>query len=67
MTEENQKTFNASMDHTKLLAVYTKKQELCQAFVANAGNPITMADMVQMWAMHAVATGVMRGAYHELE
>ena len=65
MAEENRKTFNAPMDLTKLLLVYTKKQECCQAFALDAGNPITMADMVQTGVMHAVATGVMWDAYHE--
>ena len=40
MAEKNQKTFHAPMDPTKLLALYTKKQKLCQAFAADAGNPI---------------------------
>ena len=65
MVEENRKIFNAPMDPTKPLSVYTKKQKCCQAFTAEANNPITMADMVQIEAMHAVAIGVMHDAYHE--
>ena len=65
MAEEYQKTSKAPMDPTKPLAVYTKKQKLCQAFVADAGNPITMADMVQTGVMQAVAMGVMWDAYCE--
>ena len=50
---------------SKPLAVYTKKQEHCQAFAANAGNPISMVDMRQMGVTHAVAMGIMHKAYHE--
>ena len=42
MAEQNQKMFNEFMDPTKPLMVHTKKQERCQAFVADAGNPIIM-------------------------
>ena len=59
MAEKKQKHFNAPMDPSKLLAVYTKNQECCQAFAADASNPISMADMVQMGLTHAVMTGVM--------
>ena len=52
------------MDPTKLLAVYTKKQEGCQAILADASNPRTIADMVQMVVMHAFPMGVMQDAYH---
>ena len=52
------------MDATILLAVY-KKQERCQAFVADAGNPKTMVDMVQTGVRHVVAMGVMQDAYHD--
>ena len=47
----------------KLLAVYTKKQECCQTFAADASNPISMADMVQVGVTHAMATRVMHDAY----
>ena len=36
-----------------------KKQEQCWAFAADAGNTISMTDMVQMGVMHAMETGVM--------
>ena len=65
MANDNKKQFKAPMDPSKPLAVYTKKQECCQAFVADAGNPTSMADMVQMGVTHAVATGVMCKAYCE--
>ena len=65
MAEENHKHCNASMDPSKPLAVYTKKQECCQAFVTDASNLIRMMDMVQMEMTHAVATGVMCDAYHK--
>ena len=65
MADNNQKQFNTPMDPSKPLAVYTKKQECCQAFAANAGNPISMADMVQKGVTHVVATGVMCEANHE--
>ena len=53
------------MGPSKPLVVYIKKQECCQALVANANNPISMADMVQTGVTHAVATGVMCNAYCE--
>ena len=52
MAKENQKTFNAPMDPTKPLVLYAKKQEHCQAFVADASNPITMADSIMQDAYH---------------
>ena len=58
MAEDNRKNFNVSMDPSKLLAVYTKQQELCPAFAANARNSTCMADMVQTGVTHAVAMGV---------
>ena len=63
MAEENQTTFHNPMDPTKPLVVYTKKQECCQAFTEDAGNPITMVNTVQMGMMHVVAMGVMQDAY----
>ena len=65
MGEGNKKTFNKPMDPRKSLAVYAKKQKWCQAFAADAGNPISMTDKVEMGATHAVATGHMRNAYQE--
>ena len=65
MANDDGKQFNAPMEPSKPLAVYTKKQEHCQAFAADASNPIRMADMVQMGVTHAVATGVMCNAYHK--
>ena len=61
MAEEYQKAFNKPMYPTKPFVIYIKK---CQVFAADAGNFITMADMVQMGVMHAVAIGVMWNAYH---
>ena len=57
--EENQKPFNAPMDLTKPLAVYTKKQECSEVFMADTSNPINMVDMVQMGVMYAVAMDIM--------
>ena len=48
MEEENRKNFNTTMDPSKPLAVYTQKQECCQASAADASNPISMVDMVQI-------------------
>ena len=62
MAEENQKKFNAPIDPSKPLAVYTKKQKHCQAFAADAGSPISMADMMQTGVTHVVATRVMHDA-----
>ena len=65
MAEDKHKLFNEPIDPTKPLAIYTKKQERCQALAADSGNPITMADMVQTGVMHAVATGLIHNAYQE--
>ena len=62
MVEENRENFNTLMHPIKPMAVYTKKQECCQAFAVVAGNPTTMVNMVQTGMIHAVATGVMRDA-----
>ena len=64
MADDNHKQFNTTMDSYKPLAVYTKKQEHCQAFAADVGNPISMADGAN-GVTHAVATRVMHKAYRE--
>ena len=63
MVEENSRIFNKPINSTKLLVVYAEKQKRCQAFVTDAGNLITMVDMVQTGVTHVVAIGVMWDAY----
>ncbi|KAL7523601.1 hypothetical protein ACHAXR_000252 [Thalassiosira sp. AJA248-18] len=55
--------FNEAIDPTKTLAVYTRKQELCQEIANDAGVEITEATMVTTGTKHAVATGGMEDAW----
>ena len=55
--DENLARFNEGIDPTRTLAVYTRKQELCQEIAADADVPITEATMVTTGTKHAVATG----------
>ena len=57
MIDKNLATFNEGIDPTRTLAVYTRKQEVCQEIAADANVPITEATMVTTGTKHAVATG----------
>jgi hypothetical protein len=61
--DENLLEFNEGIDPSKTLAVYKRKQELCQEVAADAGVPITEATMVTTGTKHAVATGGMEEAW----
>jgi hypothetical protein len=63
--DENLVRFNDGIDPTKTLAVYTRKQELCQETAADADVPITEATMVTTGTKHAVATGGMDQPWKE--
>ena len=65
MAEEKQKNFQHLHGPYQTTGNIYKKQECCQAFVADASNPITMAGIVQTGVMHVVATGVVQDAYHD--
>ena len=62
MADDNHKQFNAPWTPPNCWLSTQKKQEHCQAFAADASNPISMVDMVQMGVTHVVATRVMRKA-----
>ncbi|KAL7531195.1 hypothetical protein ACHAXR_003897, partial [Thalassiosira sp. AJA248-18] len=55
--------FNEGIDPSKTLAVYTRKQELCQEIANDAGVEITEATMVTTGTKHAVAAGGMDDAW----
>ena len=63
--DENLASFNEGIDPTKTLAVYTRKQELCQETANDAAVPITEATMVTTGTKHAVATGGMDQPWKE--
>jgi hypothetical protein len=57
--DDNLKSFNEGIDPSRPLAVYTRKQELCQETASDAHVPIDEATMVTTGTKHAVATGGM--------
>ena len=57
--DANLATFNEGIDATKTLAVYTRKQELCQEIALDARVEITESTMVTTATKHAVSTGGM--------
>jgi hypothetical protein len=63
--DENLATFNEGIDPSKTLAIYTRKQELCQHVANDADVPITEATMVTTGTKHAVATGGMDQPWKE--
>jgi hypothetical protein len=63
--DSNLESFNEGIDPSKTLAVYTRKQELCQETANDADVPITEATMVTTGTKHAVATGGMDQAWKE--
>ena len=63
--DTNMEEFNKGIDPSITLAVYTRKQELCQEMAHDAGIPITEAMMVSTATKHAVATGGMEQAWKE--
>ncbi len=63
--DDNLKSFNEGIDPSRPLAVYTRKQELCQETASDAHVPIDEATMVTTGTKHAVATGGMDQAWKE--
>ena len=61
--DSNLVEFNEGIDPTKTLAVYTRKQELCQEIASDAQVAITEAQMVTTATKHAVAAGGMEEAW----
>ena len=63
--DANVARFNEGIDPTKTLALYTRKQELCQEIAHDAEVPISEATMVNTATKHAVATGGMDQPWRE--
>lgn len=61
--DDNLIKFNTGIDPSCTLAVYTRKQELCQEFAADAEVEIPASTMVSTGTKHAVATGGMDEAW----
>ncbi len=57
--DDNMAEFNIGIDSGLPLAVYTRKQEKCQVFAANAGVPISDELMVTTKSKHTIASGNM--------
>ncbi|KAL7523579.1 hypothetical protein ACHAXR_000242, partial [Thalassiosira sp. AJA248-18] len=57
------KEFNEGIDPSRTLAVYTRKQELCQEVASDAHVDITEATMVTTATKHTVAAGGMEEAW----
>ena len=61
--DDNLAEFNKGIDPSRTLAVYTRKQELCQEVANDAGVEITESTMVTTGTKHAVAAGGMDEAW----
>jgi hypothetical protein len=57
--DDNMTEFNIGIDSGLPLAVYTRKQEKCQVFAADAGVPISDELMVTTGSKHALSSGNM--------
>ena len=57
--DSNLASFNAGINPSKTLVVYTREQELCQDTANDANVPITKATMVATSTKHAVVTAGM--------
>ena len=57
--DDNMTKFNIGIDSGLPLAVYTRKQEKCQVFAADAGVPISDELMVTTGSKHAISSGNM--------
>ena len=56
-------TFNEGIDPSKTLAIYIRKQEICQEVASDARVPINESTMVTTGKKHAVSTGGMDEAW----
>ena len=61
--DTNLNTFNEGIDPSKTLAIYIRKQELCQEIAQDARVPIDESSMVTTGTKHAVSTGGMDEAW----
>jgi hypothetical protein len=63
--DDNMTEFNIGINSGLPLAVYTRKQEKCQVFAADAGVPISDELMVTTGSKHAISSGNMRLNWRE--
>jgi hypothetical protein len=63
--DDNMTDFHSNINSGLPLAIYTRKQEKCQVFAANAGVPISNETMVTIATKHALACGNMTLAWRE--
>jgi hypothetical protein len=63
--DDNMNEFNIGIDPGLPLAVYTRKQEKCQVFTADAGIPISDELMVTTGSKHALSSGNMMLGWRE--
>jgi hypothetical protein len=63
--DDNMTDFHSSIDTGLLLAIYTRKQEKCQVFAADARVPISNKTMVTTGTKHALACSNMMLAWHK--
>ena len=63
--DNNLVTFNQGIDASKPLAVYTRKQEICQEIAEDANIPISETTMVSTGIKHAVANDGMDTTWRE--
>ena len=61
--DDNLNKFNNPIDASRTLAVYIRKQELCQEMAEDAHVPITEATMVTAGTKHALANSGMDDAW----
>jgi hypothetical protein len=63
--DDNMTDFHSGINSGLPLAVYTRKQEKCQVFAANAGVPISNKTMIITGTKHTLACGNMTLAWRE--
>ncbi len=63
--DDNMTNFHSGIDSGLPLAIYTRKQEKCQVFAANARVPISNETMITAGTKHALACGNMTLVWHE--
>jgi hypothetical protein len=63
--DDNMTDFHSGINSGLPLAVYTRKQEKCQVFAANAGVPMSDETMITTGTKHALAYGNMTLAWCE--
>jgi hypothetical protein len=65
--DDNMTDFHSSIGSGLPLAIYTRKQEKCQVFAADAGVPISKKIMITTGTKHALACSNMTLAWHKWE